>query len=229
MELEEIENRLLSHDKIKKAVVIAKKHKGDSSDLCAYFVAEPGDTPAAVEQPVSAGADIPVNESTLSAKEIRSFLKEKLPDYMVPSYFLRVEEIPLTRHGKVDLKALPEIGPGNIKLETAYAAPVSDIEITIARIWQDVLNVEKVGIDDNFFDLGGNSLDIIKVNSRLKELYDRDLRVVSMFKYPTIRSLAGYFSQSGEEPVSSVIDRSEAIERGARGRGMRRQMRKKKE
>jgi amino acid adenylation domain-containing protein len=209
VELGEIENRLLSHAKIEKAVVMAKKYKGDSVDLCAYFVTEP------------------LNESVLSINDIRQFLKEKLPDFMVPSYFKQLEDIPLTKHGKVDLNALPEIGPGSIKSEIAYVAPVSDIEITIAGVWQDILQLEKVGIDDNFFDLGGNSFDIIKVNSKLQEVYEKNLRVVSMFKYPTVRSLAAYFSQSEEEPVSTVIDRSKALERGEKGRTQRRQMRKK--
>ena len=205
VELEEIENQLLAHPGIKKTVIISKKYKADSTDLCAYYVGEPD----------------------LGVSELRGFLQAKLPDYMVPSYFLQLEEIPLTKHGKVDLKKLPEIGPGNIKLETEYVPPDGEMEKAIAAIWQDILQLDKVGIDDNFFDLGGNSLDIIKVNSRLKGVSDKSLSVVLMFKYPTIRSLTTYFSRPGEEHVSTKIDRSNALERGESGRDVRRQMRKK--
>jgi fengycin family lipopeptide synthetase D len=221
VELEEIEKQLLAHHGIKKAVIISKKYKSDSIDLCAYYVTEQG----AIS--TSAGSGQTMEEPPLSVSELRSFLHAKLPDYMVPSYFLQLEEMPLTKHGKVDLGKLPEIGPGNMKLETEYAPPVSEMEKAIAAIWQDILQLDKVGIDDNFFDLGGNSLDIIKVNSRLKSVSEKNLSVVLMFKYPTIRSLGMYFSRAGEEHVSVKIDRSGALERGERGRNVRRQMRKK--
>lgn len=210
VELEEVENQLLTHKKIKKAVVIAREYKTNSIDLCAYYVIEKET----------------VDENPPAVEELRSFLQGKLPEYMIPSYYLQVDDIPLTTHGKVDVKALPEIGPGNIKLDVVFAPPTSEIEKTIAAIWKDVLRLEKVGIDDNFFDLGGNSLDIIKVNSRLKQVSEKGLSVVSMFKYPTIRSLAAYYAQPEEAVASLRSDRSEALERGERDRNIRRQMRR---
>ncbi|UCH92154.1 MAG: amino acid adenylation domain-containing protein [Candidatus Aminicenantes bacterium] len=170
----------------------------------------------------------PGDEEILKISELRDFLKKKLPDYMIPSYFIPLEEIPLTKHGKVDLKALPGIRSSLVNQETAYAPPANEIEKLIANIWKDILKLEKVGMNENFFDLGGNSLDIIKVNSRLKEICEKDISVVSMFKYPTIRSLARYFSQpEGEEDTPVKNDRTEALERGERDRNKRLQMRKK--
>ena len=167
-----------------------------------------------------------MEDDGLRPSELRNFLKKNLPGYMIPAYFLQLDEMPLTTHGKVDLKALPDIGPGNLKVEAVYAAPVSEIEKTIAGIWKDILQLEKVGIDDNFFDLGGTSLDIIKVNGRLQDVSDKKISVVSMFKYPTIRTLTAYFSQSGEETAAGGIDRTEALERGKRDRKTRLQKRK---
>ncbi len=207
IELEEIENQLLTHSEIKKAVVVAKEYKEGGNDLCAYYVVETNSTPA--------------------VGELRKFLKKKLPDYMIPSYFMQLEEIPLTNNGKVDMKALPGIGRGQMDLETEYTPPASEIEKTIANIWKDVLKLDKVGIDHNFFDLGGNSLDIIKVNSRLKEVSGKGISVVAMFKYPTIRSLARNFSQPQADDTSLNKDRSEALARGERDRNIRLQMRKK--
>lgn len=220
VEMGEIENQLLKHHKIQKAVVVAGEYKKGGKDLCAYYVT--GASPDS-----AAPGDDGVNVS-----ELRQFLKTKLPDYMIPSYFMSLPDIPLSNNGKVDVKALPDIGKERMKLVTPYVAPSDEMETVIAGIWKDVLGLEKVGIYDNFFDLGGNSLDIVKVNDRLKTLSGGDVPLMSMFKYPTVSSLAEHLfppapgggDGNGTSPVS---DRTEVLKRGERDRNMRRQMRKK--
>jgi amino acid adenylation domain-containing protein len=131
----------------------------------------------------------------VSVKELRDYLAGKLPAYAVPRYFETLEQFPLTASGKVDRNALPVPGVGD---DSEYAAPGSDMERLLAGIWQEVLQVEEVSIHANFFDLGGNSMDVIKVNSRLRAETGTDVPVVKLFKYPTIHLLAGYMSGEAE-------------------------------
>ncbi|MEG4394820.1 amino acid adenylation domain-containing protein [Microcoleus sp. BROC3] len=133
---------------------------------------------------------------------LRDFLKQKLPDYMVPSGFVFLNHLPLTPNGKVDRKALPAPDAINPQLETTYIAPQTEIEQAIATVWQQVLHLEKVGVDDNFFDLGGHSLLMAQAHSKLREAIDRDVSMMEMFKYPTISSLAKYLSEDPEEKSS---------------------------
>ncbi|CBN55480.1 CrpC (fragment) [Kamptonema sp. PCC 6506] len=147
--------------------------------------------------------------SEVLPKEIRYYLKERLPDYMIPSAFVIVDELPLTPNGKVDRKALPAPGVINLDWETNHIAPQTDIEQAIATVWQQVLNLEKVGIDDNFFDLGGHSLLMAQAHSKLREVVDRDVSILEMFKYPTISSLAKYLSQEPEEKHSFRSNRDQ--------------------
>ncbi len=134
VELGEIENQLSSHEAVRDAVVIAKEDQGQNY-LCAYIVLN----------------------SEISMRDLRRYLTNLLPDYMIPAYFMLLDEIPLKSNGKIDYKGLP--GPdGNALRSTAYVAPTSEIEVELAKIWSDVLGIEKIGIQDNFFDLGGHSL-----------------------------------------------------------------------
>jgi acyl carrier protein len=113
-----------------------------------------------------------------------------------------------------------------MNLELAYMPPGNEIEKTIADTWKDVLKLDKVGINDNFFDLGGNSLDIVKVHRRLKSILNKDIPLVSMFRYTTVGYLARYFAHDEEEsPLED--DRSDALEQGERKRALRLQIRKK--
>ena len=133
---------------------------------------------------------------------LRDFLKQKLPDYMVPSSFVFLNHLPLTPNGKVDRKALPAPDTINPQLETTYIPPQTEIEQSIATVWQQVLHLEKVGVDDNFFDLGGHSLLMAQTHSQLREVMEQEISIVEMFKYPTISSLAKYLSEEPEEKVS---------------------------
>jgi acyl carrier protein len=108
---------------------------------------------------------------------------------MIPSYFIQIDKFPLTPNGKVDKKSLPD---PEVKPDKEYTAPKSGKEKIIANTWKNVLNLDKVSIYDNFFDIGGNSLNIIQVNSKLQEALEIEISIEKMFEYPTINSLANY-------------------------------------
>ncbi len=192
IELGEIENRLKSHESIEEAVVLAGKGNGADMYLSAYFV----------------------SNETFSVSQLRGYLAASLPEYMIPSYFVQLEDIPLTTSGKLDRKALDlygtEVGTG-----VDYMPPGNEVEETITETWQTVLNRERVGINDNFFDIGGNSLDMMKINARLKAEFDNEIPMAVMFKYPTIHMLARYLNQEeagafiSDEKIHESIDMME--------------------
>ena len=128
---------------------------------------------------------------------------------MVPSSFVFLNTLPLTPNGKVDRRALPAPFGFDSNL-SATSAPQTELEQAIATVWQQVLHVEKVGMHDNFFDLGGHSLLMVRVQSQLEEVLNKTVSMIELFKYPTIRSLSNYLSQ-GQSAKSSLqhIDRSE--------------------
>ncbi|MHC5744961.1 MAG: non-ribosomal peptide synthetase [Nostoc sp.] len=175
VELGEIETFLGQHPNVRENVVVVQQEQADNVQLVAYVVAK--------------------TEVVPSISELRSFLKGKLPDHMIPSAFVVLKNLPLAPSGKVDRKALPK--PDNLRpeLETAYVSPRNEIERTVADIWQKVLKVEKVGIKDNFFELGGHSLNVLQVYSKVRELLKADLAITDLFKYPTINSLSQYLTQ----------------------------------
>jgi amino acid adenylation domain-containing protein len=185
IELPEIEALLSQHPTVQQAVVIAKEIAGDKR-LVAYLV--------------------PQTEATPLMGELRSFLKQQLPEYMVPSYFVVLDALPLTPNGKVDRKALPD--PDQTRLEAqAYVAPRNEVERILSSVWQEVLNLEKVGVNDNFFELGGHSLLIIQVHSKLNNKLlgiNRDISIVDLFKYPTISTLAQYLGQEQDVEVPTT-------------------------
>ncbi|WP_017653093.1 non-ribosomal peptide synthetase [Fortiea contorta] len=172
IELGEIETVIAQYPHVRETVVTA-----DENRLIAYVV------PTAI----------------FTVSELRHFVKEKLPEYMLPAVFVMLEALPLTPNGKVDRTALP--APDNLRpeLATNYQAPQSEVEKTIAKVWKQVLQLEKVGIYDNFFDIGGHSLLVVQVNNQLREILQRDLSIVEIFQNPTIKSLAEYLSQKSSE------------------------------
>ncbi len=172
IELEEIEASLKKHPAVEAAIVAAKKDKSGENRLVAYFSHDHQPAPA--------------------ADELRNFLKATLPDYMVPSYFVPMESFPLTPSGKIDRKALPEPQDWRSASDSSYVKPRTEAEAMIASIWQEVLKLEKIGIHDNFFDLGGHSLSMAKVHSKLCEQMQRDISIVELFKYPTIHGLSQF-------------------------------------
>ncbi|MEH2296109.1 phosphopantetheine-binding protein [Nostoc sp.] len=136
-------------------------------------------------------------QPSLSSSEFRSFLMKKLPEYMVPSAFLVLKALPMLPNGKVDYKALPK--QVQVQLEETFVAPQSELEQMITNIWQQVLQVQKVGIHHNFFDIGGHSLLMVQVHTKLREALNRDISMVELFECPTISILAKHLSQKQDE------------------------------
>jgi acyl carrier protein len=170
IELGEIAAVLGQHSGLRQAVVVAREDSPGDKRLVAYTIAAPGSAP--------------------SANELRSFLQQKLPDYMVPSAFMFLESLPLTPNGKLDRKALPAPDQSRSDLDETFAAPQTSVEKILASIWSDVLKLDKVGIHDNFFHLGGHSLSATQVISRLRDTFTVDLPLRSLFEFPTIAALA---------------------------------------
>jgi amino acid adenylation domain-containing protein len=202
VELGEIESALAAQPGVAEAVVAAREESPGSSRLVAYLLAEPG--------------------AELSVPDLRAALKAELPGYMVPAAFAVLDAFPLTRSGKTDRRALPapeSVARAEAKT-AAHAAPQSDVERAIAAAWQEVLGVEEVGLDDNFFDLGGHSLLLARVRSRLAGRFPREVSVVVLFRYPTVRSLAGYLAQGAVE--EAVLPQRSEEEMEGRRAAMRR-------
>jgi len=196
IELGEIEAVLGKHPAVEECTVLVQEDEPENKYLVAYVVPKQGQTPTTVE--------------------LRRFLKEKLPEYMVPAAFVLLEALPLTLNGKVDRRSLPVPEALRSELEVAYVMPRTEIERIIATVWQQALKVEKIGIHDNFFELGGHSLLMVKVNSQLRELFKTDLSMLDMFRYPTISSLAEHLGQAQNQAlsVSETDIQTEKLEAG---------------
>jgi amino acid adenylation domain-containing protein len=176
IELGEVETVLAQHAAIQQAVVLAREDSEDRR-LVAYVVAAAGYAP--------------------SVHELRSFVKQKLPEYMVPSAFVVLDSLPLTPNGKLDRKALPAPDQTRPELEKTFVAPRTPVEETLASIWSDVLQFDHVGIHDNFFELGGHSLLATQLISRIRETFKIDLPLRSLFEAPTIYGLAQRIQELG--------------------------------
>jgi amino acid adenylation domain-containing protein len=146
--------------------------------------------------------------------ELREYLKDRLPDYMVPASFVVLDELPLNSRGKLDLTALANQAPRRTSVKAEYAAPRSPLEAQIAQVWKNGLQLEKPGIDDNFFDLGGHSLLLVQIHAELREKLKPALRIVDLFRFPTIRGLAEFLAGTGnaaeneDKRLARIQDRS---------------------
>jgi acyl-coenzyme A synthetase/AMP-(fatty) acid ligase/acyl carrier protein len=189
IELGEIEAILDQYPDVSETVITAQNSMSGSKPIVAYFVAR--------------------ENLKVSIPDLRIFLTKKLPDYMVPSFFMQMEEFPLLPNGKVNRRALPEPTSDRPDLASSYVAPRSTTERMITRIWQAVLGIEKVGINDNFFDLGGHSLLLVSVSRQLRKQFDTDLKLFNLIEYPTIRLLAQYLNLSSDQntPLIDIDDR----------------------
>jgi amino acid adenylation domain-containing protein len=185
VELGEIEAALRQHAALTDAAIIAVNNESGEKSLVAYV---------ACRREVSTG-------------ELQDHLKERLPAYMIPASFVMLEGLPLTANGKLDRKALPAPDCARPDLRVSYRAPETELELTIARVWQDMLKLDKVGVHDNFFDLGANSLMVVQVSSLLKDEIRREISVVDLFKYPSIKALAEHLNRKpDQEPATRPRD-----------------------
>ncbi|WNG46585.1 amino acid adenylation domain-containing protein [Archangium minus] len=196
IELGEIEVALAKHPSVREAVVAVRDDGPSGGWLVAYVVPREG-------QEVETAA-------------LRSFLKDSLPEHLVPSAFVTLKALPLTPNGKVDRKALP--APDMLRTGRDYVSPESGLEQSLAAIWAEVLRLDRVGAGDNFFDLGGNSLLLQAVHVKVEALVGREVPMVELFQFSTVRALAAYLS--GASGSVSVEDSSAAG--GNRREGMRR-------
>jgi amino acid adenylation domain-containing protein len=151
--------------------------------------------------------------------ELREYLQERLPDYMMPAAFVTLEALPLTPNGKLNRRALPATDGSRPQLEQPYVEPRTSVERKIENLWREVLQIDRVGMNDNFFDLGGHSLLLVVVHGRMVEIFKHQVSIISLFQYPTISSLARHLSEETVEqrPLSRVGERvrqrKEALQR----------------
>jgi len=188
IELGEIEAVLSAHPLVREVVVV--KHE---SRTVAYLTA--------------------VGPTTTD--ELRDFLRERLPEYMLPSQFVLLDAMPLGANGKVDRKALPAPGASRPALRAAYAAPQTPLEQTIAEVWQQFLQLDTVGVNDVFFELGGHSLLLVLVHEDLQKRLGREVAIADLFKFPTVRALARHLGNSSPKEEGSSVNRRRAGERQA--------------
>ena len=125
---------------------------------------------------------------------------------LVPAFFVFLDALPLTRHGKVDRRALPAPAGDRPELSAGYAAPGSDMERAVAGLWQEVLGLPRVGVHDNFFELGGDSLAILGVHQKLAERTSRQVPVLELFRHPTVQALARRLSEGDEPGESQAVE-----------------------
>jgi amino acid adenylation domain-containing protein len=175
IELGEIENRLCGHKEIKEVVVMARE-KEDGRFLAAYYVSGRKIEPA----------------------ELRGYLSQQLPDYMMPSYFVHMQAMPLSANGKLNRNALPEPEP-ELGANGDFISPVNQTQKELIAIWADILGIksEKISVNINFFDIGGDSLRLIKMVNRVNQQFGTDVSVASIFKFPVISQLAGFLHNAG--------------------------------
>ncbi|VEP12991.1 Non-ribosomal peptide synthetase [Hyella patelloides LEGE 07179] len=189
IELGEIEAVLSQHPAVKEvALKVWSEQELSDRRLVAYIVSKTQPAP--------------------SFEELRTFLRTRLPQYMIPATFVTLNALPLTPSGKIDRSALPK-PQKDYATAASYIAPRSPLERQIAAIWQEVLDIERAGINDNFFDLGGHSLLLIQLRTRLETLLSRDIPLVELFQYPTIAAFSERIgTEKIEQPSSEIEQRS---------------------
>ena len=183
IELGEIVSDILMHPQIKEALVITRTNQYEEKQLYAYFT----------------------SDSEIEFNNIKEFLERSLPQYMIPSFFIRVEKMPLNRNGKIDRDALPGCADA-VKPGISYAAPESTTERILTDIWSQVLELAEIGIDDDFFTIGGDSLRAIKVISRIPREYE-NVTLVDLYNNPTIRKLALKIDECTESEENAILVR----------------------
>lgn len=170
-----------------------------------------------------------VADENYDENKLRTYLKQQIPDFMIPAHFIEMEKFPLTANGKVDKSALPNPEVSSEKRQ--IVKPQSNLERKLVNIWKEVLQIDEISIYDSFFDLGGHSLGVIQIQGKLKDELDIDLDVVDIFKYPTIHGLAQYLENQGaksEELARSMERASRQREATSRMQQLRMRQQKRK-
>jgi acyl carrier protein len=209
IELGDIEAALAEHPQVKQVVV--KVHEASSGDkrLVGYVVSEAGKPP--------------------QAEQLRSYLLDRLPDYMVPAQYVHLEKFALTPNGKIDRKALSPADETSTVGDNAWCPPENEAEQKVAGIWKALLDTHnslQIGRDSNFFDLGGHSLLLIRMRNRLEEAFGMEIAMVDLFRNPTVRTLAKHLSSPQQTPVivlTRSLEKIQAQKEAAQQRLQRRQ------
>jgi len=185
IELGEVEAVLTSHDNVRTAAVIAHG-SGSDARLVAYVISSSPDT--------------------LNVSALRDYMRSKLPEYIVPASFVQVDEIPLTRNGKIDRRALSSLKAQPARIVVDEIMPRTEIEERVAQAWRELLQVECVSVNSNFFDIGGHSLLLTRLVHELGTTFPGTLKLIDLFKYPTIEALAEFISKqlAGEQEEADV-------------------------
>ena len=185
IELGEIESVLAQHPQVRETVIIAREDQPGNKQLVAYLVG---------------------HQDSLVASCLRNYLKEKLPDYMIPSAFVQLESLPLTPNGKVDRRALPAPDRADRTLESSFVPPRNLLEQQLVQIWEDVLSISTIGVQDNFFDLGGHSLLAVRLMAQIQQQFGKNLPLATIFQTPTIEQLASLLlEQTDSMSWSSLV------------------------
>jgi|GEM_PF-6395327 len=184
IELREIEVNLQQHPRVHECVVVALENKQREKQLVAYIV--------------------PIDQQAPSVEILRSFLAKRLPDYMIPALFVMLDELPLTPNGKIDRKTLPAPDQSHSEAKGTFVAPQSPLQCLLAEKWQTILEIEAIGIHDNFFALGGSSIQGAILINQLQLTLSEVIYVVALFDAPTIASLAEYLQQHYPKAVAKI-------------------------
>jgi amino acid adenylation domain-containing protein len=190
IELGEIEAMLQEHPSVRESVVLMREDETGDKQLVAYVVCRRREPP--------------------TTSQLREFLKERLPEHMLHLTFVLLDKMPLTTSGKIDRRMLPDpksLGPSAAE---TYVAPRNEVERIVTNIWQEVLKVERIGVNDNFFDLGGHSLLMFQIQGKLRQAFQTDLSTIDLFKYPSISLLTERLSLEKIEPPSFQPERERA-------------------
>lgn len=185
IELSEIEAALAAHPHVRQCAVSVREAEG-SRYLVAHFVSR--------------------EARELKADELRRFLRQPLPDYMVPSQFIFVNEMPLTTSGKIDRKRLPDAEKVRPLLDTKLVSPRDEVEGAVAAVWKHVLRIPELGVDDNFFDLGGHSLLMVQTHREIQERLEITIPLIKLLEHPTVRALAAYIRGSSQKNGSDGLE-----------------------
>ena len=185
VELGEIESALLQHDTLRECVVVLRENAGGDKKLVAYVVLNSG--------------------AVVGENELREFLKEKLPDYMLPGAFVVLDSLPLTASGKLNRLALPEPPSFMGRMTGKASASQNATEKLLAGIWSEVLGVKDVGLEDNFFELGGHSLLAVLLFARILKYFGKRLPLATLFQAPTVAQLAAVIQSQGDSGWSSIV------------------------
>jgi amino acid adenylation domain-containing protein len=186
IELGEIETVLANHTAVSEAVVIAVEDQSGAKNLAAYFV--------------------PNLQSKAKIAELRDYLKQKLPDYMIPSFFTELDELPLTPNGKINRKALPAPSANLPSGERKVVSHRDELERQLTEIWETILGVQPIGIGDNFFEMGGHSLKAVRMFVEVEKTFGKNIPLATLFEAGTIEKLAEILRQDGwSAPESSLV------------------------